>query len=218
MIITIDGPAGTGKSTVAKKVAEKLGLAFFDTGAMYRALTYLVLEQGIDLKDETTLCELLKNFSYEIQSIQGRLHYYVGSRDITDAIRTPEVTKKVSEVSANGLVRQSIVAIQRRFGKDGRAVFEGRDMGSIVFPKAQLKVFLTARAAVRAERRYNELKTKFASITKEEILKEIEERDEYDSTREISPLIQPKDAHLIDTSDFSIEEVVDRIVTMAGGR
>ncbi len=212
MIITIDGPAGTGKTTIARRLAARLEYNYFDTGAMYRALTHRVIENKIDIQDAKVLRAFLADFHFNIRDVAGQKHYYVDGEDVTEIIRTQEVTQKVSEVSANGAIRQAIVDIQREFGKDKNAVFEGRDMGTVVFPKAEYKVFLTARPDVRAERRYLELKEKKMSVNEQEILKELTDRDHFDSTREISPLKQADDAYLIDTSDLSIEQVVEQIL------
>lgn len=212
MIITIDGPAGTGKTTIARHLAEKLNFKYFDTGAMYRALTYCVLKDHVDLYDKEKLLAFLASFQFDMREVGKEKRYFVDGEDVTDFIRTHEVTQKVSEVSAHPEIRKSLVTIQREFGKAKNAVFEGRDMGTIVFPKADVKIFLTARPAVRAMRRYLEFKEKKMPSTHEEVLKELLERDHFDSTREIAPLKQAEDAHLIDTSDLTIEEVINQIL------
>jgi CMP/dCMP kinase len=214
MIITIDGPAGTGKTTVARKLAEKLGYLYFDTGAMYRALTYVILKEKVSLTDKIQLTNILENFHFTIRAVKKENRYFVEEEDVTDIIRSSDVTKNVSSVASLNVVREQLVKIQRHFGKLSNAVFEGRDMGTVVFPEAEIKVFLDARAAVRAERRYLEIKDKIAGSTQEEIMKEILERDHFDSTREISPLRQAQDAHFIDTSDLTIEEVVEKIFAL----
>jgi len=216
MIITIDGPAGTGKTTIARAVAEKLKFNYFDTGAMYRALTYRINKEKIELHDQNTLSAFLVSFKFEIRDVGKEKRYFVEDKDVTDLIRTPQVTQAVSRVSAHPEVRKALVAIQREFGKNKNAVFEGRDMGTVVFPKAEVKIFLTARPAVRAERRYLEFKEKKIPATQEEVLQELLERDHFDSTREIAPLQRAEDAHLIDTSDFTIEQVTDQILTYIG--
>lgn len=214
MIITIDGPAGTGKTTIAKKVAEKLGFQYFDTGAMYRAVTYKILKDKVDLSDQPKVKNLLEQFHYDIKHEGPSKQYFVEGVDVTEVIRMPEITKNVSAVSAIPEVRESLVKIQRHFGKVENSVFEGRDMGTIVFPQAEVKIFLTARPAVRAERRYQEIKDKIPGSTQEDIMREILERDNFDTSREISPLKQAADAHLIDTSDLTEEEVVAQVVSL----
>lgn len=212
MIITIDGPAGTGKTTIARQLAQKLKYDYFDTGAMYRALTYRLIKNDVDVRDTHSLTSFLDAFRFDIRDVEGKKHYFVDSEDVTDLIRSREVTQKVSEVSAHGDVRKAIVAIQREFGKGKNTVFEGRDMGTVVFPQAECKIFLTARPAVRAERRYLEFKEKKMPVNEEEVLKEMVERDHFDSTREISPLKQAEDAYVIDTSDLTIDQVIEHIL------
>lgn len=214
MIVTIDGPAGTGKTTVARFVAEKLGFAYFDTGAMYRAVTYQVLQKKIDLSQSDQLASFLEQFQFEIHPEQQEKRYLVNGNDVTDVIRSSEVTGHVSEVSAHPLVRETLMRVQRAFGEGKDAVFEGRDMGTIVFPKAEVKVFLTARPAVRAERRYLELKERNAHTSEQEVFNALLERDHFDSTREIAPLKQAEDAHLVDTSDLTLEQVVERVIAL----
>jgi cytidylate kinase len=217
MIITIDGAAGTGKSTVAKGVAKKLGFTFFDTGAMYRSLAWLVLQENIDPADEAKITALLPQFQFEIKPTpNGDRHYFVQGHDVTRAIRTPEISAASSQIAIYPAVRQAMVAIQRRFGQSVDAVFEGRDMGTIVFPDADLKIFLTASPDIRAERRYRELLEKFPDLatTQEEIRKEIAKRDLNDTTRAVSPLKQASDAILIDTSHLTIHEVIDKITRL----
>jgi len=214
MIVTIDGPAGTGKTTIARSVADKLGYDYFDTGAMYRAVTYQILQKKVDLNNPDLLTPFLENFHIEIRSEKDGKRYFVDGEDLTEIIRSAEVTDHVSEVSAHAAIRQALVRVQREFGEGKKAVFEGRDMGTVVFPKAQVKIFLTARPAVRAERRYLELKEKKALTTEEEVMRELLERDHFDSTREVSPLKQAEDAHLVDTSDLTLEQVIDRVMAL----
>ena len=208
-MITIDGPAGTGKTTVAKGVSEKLGLAYFDTGAMYRAVAHLLLTQDIPLSDEERIKALLATFDFRME--KGR--YFVGTEDVTEPIRSQAVNQIVSQVAALSFVREALWAIQRHFAKKHGGVFEGRDIGSVVFPKAKYKIYLTARPEVRAERRLAEMRLKnpSLSLTPEEMLSQLQKRDELDSTRELAPLICPPDAYVIDTSSLTIDEVIDRI-------
>lgn len=219
MIITIDGPAGTGKSTVAKEVARKLGFVHFDTGAMYRCLAWKVLRSGIDPLESQEVVKLVQNFQFEIKTAEdGTKAYFVDHVDVTQAIRTPEVTQTSSMIAVYPEVRCCIVKITRRFGRSCNAVFEGRDMGTVVFPKADVKIFLQADSQVRALRRYKELMVKFPDLSDkkslEEILQEMQQRDEIDSTREASPLVKAVDATLIDTSFLTIEQVVKKIISL----
>ena len=216
MIITIDGPVGTGKSTVAKELAKSIGFIFFDTGAMYRTLTFGILKHSIDIKNAVQLQEFLDHFQFDIKVKHHEKHYFYENEDITEKIRTLDVTFAVSEVAANKAVRDKLTAIQREFAVGVNAVFEGRDMGSVVFPDAALKVFLTARPEVRALRRFNEIKAQHPveakNLTVEMCLDSINKRDLYDSTREHAPLCQPKDAFVLDTSALTIDEVVYKIL------
>jgi cytidylate kinase len=213
MIITIDGPSGTGKSTVARGLADALGITYFDTGALYRAISWKILKEGISYHEKDELLALLKAFSYRIQTVDGEKHYFVGNTDVTKAIRSPEVTAIVSEVSALKEVREALKPLQINFSKEIDVVFEGRDLGTVVFPYADVKFYLIARPEVRAERRYKELQKKFPdqTFTQEKTLQEIESRDKSDSSRKIAPLKQADDAILVDTSDLTIEEVIQRL-------
>lgn len=216
MIITIDGPSGTGKSTVARRVAEKLHFVYFDTGAMYRAFTWLVLEREIDLNDSAAIQRCLEEFNFRIVLKNQEKHYFVGTSDVTAAIRSHAITKNVSAVSAIAQVRTFLLDLQYRFAKEMDAVFEGRDLGTVVFPKAEIKIFLTADPHVRAERRLKEILAKelggAKNINQEQMLSDIMRRDELDSTREVAPLRCPPDALRMDTTHLSIDQVVDQIV------
>lgn len=216
MIITIDGPIATGKSTIAKRLAQEIGYIYFDTGAMYRCLTYAIIKHNVNIDNPDELAEFLKNFTFEIKIKHGDRHYVVENEDITLKIRGDEVTSGVSKVSAFSAVREKLVNLQRELAIGVNAVFEGRDMGTVVFPNAQLKIFLTGRPEVRAQRRYNELRAKFPEETKqltmEKVLEDINKRDDYDSHREVSPLRQAEDAFVIDTSDFTTDEIVLKIL------
>ncbi len=217
MIIAIDGPAGTGKSTVAQTIAKKLLFAYFDTGAMYRALTWWLLEKKVhDFSNKKKLKKILKGFHYDVEMDEkGKMHYFVDHTDVTDAIRQPEISSAVSTYAAIGVIRHFLVPLQRKFAKKKKnIVVEGRDIGSVVFPKADFKIFLTASLEVRAQRRLMELQKKYPHLKMDQktVIQEIEQRDTVDSQRKISPLICAKDAVLIDTSHLTIEEVVQKIV------
>lgn len=216
MIITIDGAVATGKSTVAKHLARSLGYIYFDTGAMYRAVTWSLLKQGIDWNDPAALEEFLKNFHFDIKVRMGEKYYYVDDHNVTDEIRKPEVTKHVSSVSALPAVREKLTSIQRELSLGVNSIFEGRDMGTVVFPNADLKIFLTGDPKVRAERRYQELVAKFPelknSLTLESVLEDLNTRDAQDSNREHSPLKKADDCFLVDTTGLSIDEVCLKIL------
>lgn len=216
MIITIDGPIATGKSTIAKRLAREIGYIYFDTGAMYRCITYGILKQKVDINDPAALASFLKNFKFEIKIKHGDRFYFVDGEDVTLNIRGEEVTSNVSKVSALAAVREKLVTLQRELSVGVNAVFEGRDMGTVVFPNAQLKIFLIGRPEVRAARRFTELREKFPEETKnltlEKVLEDINARDSYDSSRENSPLKQAADACVVDTSDLTLDEIILKIL------
>ncbi|MGA8164054.1 MAG: (d)CMP kinase [Waddliaceae bacterium] len=218
MIITIDGPVGTGKSTIAKRLAQLLGFAYFDTGAMYRCVTYGVMKHRIPLEHPEELKIFLSTLAVAIEEEGSAKHYFFEGEDITEIIRQHDVTSLVSQVSAIGAVRKKLVELQRQLASKDHAVFEGRDMGTVVFPEAEVKIYLTAEPEVRARRRFEEMREKFpeqsANLTFEEMLKQIQQRDSKDAARKISPLKQAEDACLIDTSYLSVDEVVALILTM----
>lgn len=216
MIITIDGPSGTGKSTVARQLAERLHFVYFDTGAMYRAFTWFVLEHHVDLDDKAGIQKLLENFDFSISEKRGEKHYFVGQHDVTLVIRSRLVTAQVSAVSALREVRTYLLNIQHEYAKTQDVIFEGRDLGTVVFPQAQLKIFLTAEPMIRAERRLAEILLKkpeeARGVSRLQMLADIVARDDYDSNREVAPLRCPSDAYQLDTSHLSIDQVVDHIV------
>lgn len=216
MIITIDGAVATGKSTVAKKLAHDLGFVFFDTGAMYRSFTYLALKHNIDTKNSEQLEKLIASFDYDIRVRHGEKHYFAEGEDVTKKIRDEAVTAKVSEVAAIPEVRKKLVTIQRELASGVNAVFEGRDMGTVVFPDADLKIFLTGDVKVRAKRRYEELISRnleeSANISLEKVTQDLIERDERDSNRKTSPLKEATDSIVVDTTGLSVDEVVLEIL------
>ncbi|MBE9079745.1 bifunctional pantoate--beta-alanine ligase/(d)CMP kinase [Romeria aff. gracilis LEGE 07310] len=220
-IIAIDGPAGAGKSTVARLVAHQLGLLYLDTGAMYRALTWYVLEQGTDPQDPVAVAELLPHCQIRLtaQVVQDDQpqpsEVWVNDRPVTQAIRSAEVTAQVSTVAAQAAVRQRLVQQQQQYGQQGGVVADGRDIGTQVFPQAELKIFLTASVAERAQRRQRDLQALEQPVPELEVLAEtIRERDRKDSTRAISPLRQAKDAIEVSTDALTIEQVVDQITAL----
>ena len=212
MIIAIDGPAATGKSSTAKAVAEKLGFMYLDTGAMYRAVTLGVLEKDISLTNEYTLESFLTSLDLNILYIEKTLMIELDQLDVTDRIRDPEVTAKVSEVSALPAVRKTMVKFQRKLASGKDCIVEGRDIGTVVFPNADLKFYMIADAGIRAERRKKDLLTLGKNKDISELETEIKNRDRKDSTRVHSPLSKAEDSIIIDTSHLDFHEQVNMIV------
>jgi len=215
-IITIDGPAGSGKSTIAKLLAKKLGFNYIDTGAMYRTITLLALSNNIDPEDETKILEIAKQSYIELENSPSDEKQYtivkLNGKDVTNEIRSKEVGAAVSIVSRLSGIRKYLVKLQRELAKNGNAVLEGRDTGSVVYPEATLKVFLTASLQERIKRRELQNKQKGNLMEKRAIKKEISNRDKIDSSRKDSPLIIPENAVVIDTTNMSIKEVADKII------
>jgi cytidylate kinase len=212
MIVAIDGPAATGKSTSAKLVAQKLGFTYMDTGAMYRCVTLSVLRNHIALADEEALQLLIQEMDIHFDKTDDKLVVCLNKEDVSTLIRKPEVTSHVSAVSALPQVRNHMVAIQRKSAKNQDCVIEGRDIGTIVFPKADVKFFLVADDIVRAKRRQLDLKAIGEEKTIDELVEEICRRDRFDSERSHSPLKKADDAIEVDTSELTIDEQVDFMV------
>ena len=212
MIVAIDGPAATGKSTSAKLVAQKLGFTYMDTGAMYRCVTLSVLRNHIALADQEALQLLIQEMDIHFDKTDEKLVVYLNKEDVSTLIRKPEVTSHVSAVSALPQVRNHMVAIQRKSAKNQDCVIEGRDIGTIVFPKADVKFFLVADDIVRAKRRQLDLKAIGEEKTIDELVEEIRRRDRFDSERSHSPLKKADDAIEVDTSQLTIDEQVDFMV------
>lgn len=217
IVVAIDGPAGAGKSTIAKLAAEKLGYAYIDTGAMYRSVAWKFLQTGKAF-DEDFISGLSKTMLIDFKPEAKINRVFVDGTEVTDAIRTPEVTAIVSRVAAIGAVREAMVDQQRRMGEAGGVLMDGRDIGTVVFPNAQLKIFLTASVEERARRRYAEMVAKGQQVDLQQLQEDIAERDKQDSERAISPLRQAEDALLLDTSDMGISEVTDRILQLVQER
>ncbi|SDO95109.1 (d)CMP kinase [Halobacillus aidingensis] len=214
MTIAIDGPAAAGKSTVAKKVAEKLSFIYVDTGAMYRALTWKALKQGISLEDEDGLAQLLSQSDLNLVQSDAGQRVILDQRDVSEEIRTAEVTNQVSIVAKHKNVREEMVQRQQELVKDKGVVMDGRDIGTHVLPDAEVKIFMIASVEERAERRHKEnLEKGFPSDLKQ-LKEEIRKRDEIDSNREIAPLVKAEDAIEIDTTSMNIDEVVEGILTI----
>lgn len=212
-VIAIDGPAGSGKSTVAKEVAARLGYLYVDTGAMYRALTLKAMNEKLDMTDEEALIGLSKKMDIRLKDSRGALSVYLDKKDVTEQIRTMEVTSKVRLLSGIKGVRDNMVRHQRKLGLSSRgAVLEGRDIGTVVFPDAKYKFYLDASMDTRIKRRFNELKEKGFSVSIDEITKDVVGRDKSDMTRSVGPLKKSKDAVLVDTTNMKITEVVDKVL------
>lgn len=205
VVVAIDGPAGAGKSTIARRVAQRLGFVYIDTGAMYRAVALKALRSGIDTGDAARLEQLAREASIEFEPGSSRV--LLDGEDVTAAIRAPEISPAASKVSVFPGVRRALVEMQRRMGASQSVVMEGRDIGSVVFPNADVKVFLDADAGVRAARRVREMEEKGQKLDPAQVEREIRERDRRDSTRADSPLVRAKDAVSVDTTSMSIEQV-----------
>ena len=210
--IAIDGPGGAGKSTIAKRLAKELGFYYVDTGAIYRTVAYFLDLLGISPKDvdgvERYIDELTVEIEYDEDGLQ---HMIMNGMDVSEDIRTPEISLKASDVSAHAVVRDMLLDMQRDVAKKHNVIMDGRDIGTVVLPRAQVKIFLTASAEVRAQRRFLELQAKGKKDSYEQVLKELEKRDYQDSHREIAPLKQAKDAIVVDTSELDIDGVVAAI-------
>lgn len=213
LVVAIDGPAGAGKSTVAKLVAQELHLVYIDTGAMYRAVAWKVLHQK---KGVTTAAieEVAKDIDVRLYYEGGRTRVFVDGKEVTDEIRTPEVSHIVSKVASLALVREKMVELQRKMAESGSVLMDGRDIGTNVLPNASVKIYLTASIEERAKRRAKELLEKGHVVSEADVEKEIAARDKADMEREISPLRQADDAVLLDTTGLSIKEVVSRILSL----
>lgn len=209
MIIAVDGPAGAGKSTISKLIAKKLNINYIDTGAMYRAVTYKCLSEGVDVKNEEAVIEVAKRTDIDFRDN----NIYLDSKVVNEEIRTREVSANVSDVAKIKEVRYLMVDVQREIGTKNDVILDGRDIGSYVFPNADYKFFLVATPEERGRRRYKELCEKGFEGTLEEIIKDIEKRDEIDSNREFAPLKKADDAIEIDTTGLGIGEVVEAVVS-----
>lgn len=211
MNIAIDGPAGAGKSTIAKRLAKKLGFIYVDTGAMYRAMAYYFLQHNIDAKDENAIAAACPNVDVTITYENGEQQVLLNGENVNGVIRNEEVGNMASSTSVYPVVRKKLVELQRQLAKSADVIMDGRDIGTCVLPDAQVKIYLTASSATRAKRRYDELTEKGVSCDLAEIEKDIIDRDYRDMHRETSPLRQAEDAVLVDSSEMNIDEVVDAI-------
>ena len=210
MIIAVDGPAGSGKSTISKLLAKELGLVYLDTGAMYRLFTLKMLKENVSFSDSHKIDELLENLNINIENDR----FYLDGKDVSEEIRKTDVAANVSKTAAIKEVREKMVNLQREFSKSKNVILDGRDIGTVVFPKADIKIFLVADAKERAERRFKELQEKGKNISLDNIYENILKRDRLDSTRENSPLKKANDAIEVDTTGKNIEEVKNIILNL----
>ncbi len=218
LAIAIDGPAGAGKSTVAKLVAEKLSFLYIDTGAMYRALTYAALREDISLSDGKEMRQLLDSLTIRLVNEKAYTKVLLNNEEVTEQIRSNEVNQHVSLAASHQAVREEMVERQRLLAKEGQVVLDGRDIGTHVLPNAKLKIFLTASVDERAKRRHEEQVKKGIDSDLEQLKKDIARRDEFDSTREVAPLKKAEDAKELDTTSLTIDEVVEAIIDLAKER
>ena len=210
--VAIDGPSGAGKSTVARAAAARLGYVYVDTGAMYRAIGLAACRRGISGEDAAGIAAALPEIEIRLAYQDGAQRVMLNDEDVSDAIRTPEIAHYASKVSAVPEVRQFLLDVQRDMAKKGNILMDGRDIGTVILPDAPVKIFLTASAETRAERRYLELAEKGQQVTRESVLHDIVERDRQDMTRAVAPLRQAEDAVLLDTSEMTLEESIDAVL------
>lgn len=211
MIVAIDGPAGTGKGTVAKLISERLDFVYIDTGAMYRSITLKMIRENISLDEEEKIKDLLERTKITFKNLDDKQHVYLDGEDVSDLIRKPNVNELVSPVSAIKIIRIKMVELQRKLGEEGNVIMEGRDITTVVFPNAEVKIYLDAKLEIRAERRYKELIARGNDVTYEDTLESIRKRDKNDMEKEMGALKIAEDAVVIDTSNMTIEEVYDKI-------
>lgn len=211
LVIAVDGPSGAGKSTISKALSQRLGYLEIDTGAMYRAMAWLARESGLDLKNEEAVLDFCLQAEVELVLDNGTTRVLANGSDVTTVIRTPDISMLTSSISALKPVRDAMLSLQRKMGAKGGVVLDGRDIGTVVFPDAELKFFLSASAEERGRRRFLELQEKGVQATLEETIKDVIQRDKQDMEREIAPLRQADDAILIDSTGKSIEQVVTKM-------
>jgi CMP/dCMP kinase len=216
-VITIDGPAGAGKSTVSKAVAAKLQYIYLDTGALYRALAYKVLKNNINVRDANELAKLCSTTDIALKNLDGKLTVYVDGENIDNKIRTEEVGLEASTISAFPVVREKLLSLQREAGARGGIVAEGRDMGSVVFPEAEFKFFLDADVEERIQRRHTELAQKNGPAKRDAVTRDMQARDQQDSQRKIAPLTAASDAIIIDSTFLDVSQVVEMILKRVSG-
>ena len=212
--IAIDGPGGAGKSTISKAVAAKLGIVYVDTGALYRTVGFYVRSKNLDPKDREAVSACLPQISIEVRYVDGAQHVFLNDEDLGDRIRTPEMSMYASAVSAIPEVRAFLLETQKDIARKNSVIMDGRDIGTVILPNADVKIFLTASAECRAKRRYDELIAKGQTVSYEDVLREMNERDTQDSTREIAPATAAADAVVLDNTGMSFEESVAAVIAM----
>lgn len=218
IIVAIDGPSGAGKSTVSKLLAKRLGYMYIDTGAMYRAVALKAKRDNVDINDSAALSRLCDSVKIEFVPDNGGLRTILNGEDVSEAIRTPEMSMAASDISARKEVRAALLSLQRRMGECGGVVLEGRDVGTVIFPNAEAKFFLDASLEERGKRRYKELVSKGNNVTLEQTVEDVRKRDINDSSRDIAPLKKADDAVVVDSTGLSIEEVVESMIRVVQGK
>jgi cytidylate kinase len=214
MIVAIDGPSGAGKSTLAKRVAKELRFTYLDTGAIYRALALKILRRGVDLNDTAALSAIVSDSDIDLRGSNGQLQVFLDGEDVSASIRTPEVSQMASKASAVAMVRHRLLDFQRELGRRGNVVAEGRDIGTVVFPDAQVKIYLDASVEERARRRCDELRAAGREVSLAETIREMKERDERDSERDIAPLRKADDALALDSSGLTADDVAESVLQL----
>ena len=207
--IAIDGPSGAGKSTLARALSEKLGYLYLDTGAIYRTVALSIMKKGASVKDEETVVSIIPSINIEIKHIEGKQHMYIDGEDVTDKIRTNEISANASAVSAIPKIREFLLELQRDYARKNNVIMDGRDIGTVILPNATVKFFMTASNDARAERRHRELCEKGEAITLDEVKRTMAERDKNDSTRKVAPAIPADDAIMLDNSG-TFEETIEK--------
>ncbi len=212
--VAIDGPAGAGKSTIAKILAKKVNFIYIDTGALYRTITLSVLRNKISVDDIESIGGILKNLKISLKFINGEQRVFIDNEDVSDFIRTEEISLNTSKIASIPIVREYLLNFQRDFAQKNNVIMDGRDIGTVVLPNAQLKIFLTASPEIRAERRFNQLAESGQNEKYEDILQKVKQRDYEDSHRKIAPLVPAKDAVILDTSNDTLEQSVERLAEL----
>ena len=216
--VALDGPAGAGKSTVAKAVAKNLEILYVDTGALYRSLALFAINNNVSCSDEENVLKILDKANVELKYVDKVQRVFLNGEDVSEKIRTPEISMGASDISAIPAVRQFLLDLQRKIARENSVIMDGRDIGTVILPDAEVKIFITASAEIRAKRRYDELIEKGQDVVYEDVLKDVIERDYNDSHRKIAPLKQADDAILLDTSSLSLDESIDAVIEIINNK